>query len=182
MLKRLAAIFILPFILIPLAGCPCGLAGGFDGKKPISYNVTVSLDDEMRQSLGTRKVEVDLVGINEKQNERWQNYSMTKYWQPGDALSGSVQVKKLIFDPGNTSAQTLSSSDPIWDTWLKDGANRLYVLTLLPGITADAEGDKDPRRQIEPLACYRWLKHDGNIEIKVQRTGIITTTMLRPEH
>jgi len=174
MIKQTMSLMFLAVLAILTVGC-CG-------KEPRKYNVTVSLDDEMRQSLGTRKLEVHLVGINEKENQRWENYSMTKYWQPGDNLPNSVPTYKMIFDPNHSAPQTLSKNDKIWDTWLKDGANRLYVLTLLPGMVSDADGDKDPRRQIEPLACYRWLKHDGNIEIKIQKTGITTVSQLRSEH
>jgi hypothetical protein len=161
-----------------LGGCGCPL----NAKEPIAYNVTVSLDEGLRKDLASRKVEVHLIGINEKQNERWANYSMTKYWQPGDTLSGSVPTKKMIFDPANSAPQTLKANDPIWDTWLKAGANRLYVLTLLPGMVSDADGDKDPRRQIEPLACYRWTKRDHNIEIRIQSSGMTTVSQLRQEH
>ena len=47
---------------------------------------------------------------------------MSKYWQPGDPLYGSVPTYKMIFDPANNASQTLSINDKIWDTWLKDGA------------------------------------------------------------
>ena len=60
---------ILALLLIPLATVGCC------DKKPVNYNVTVSLDDAFRKDLSDRKVTVHLVGISEKQNERWQSYS-----------------------------------------------------------------------------------------------------------
>jgi hypothetical protein len=167
---------ILALLLIPLATVGCC------DKKPVKYDITVSLDEDMRKSLGDRKLEVHLVGISEKQNERWQTYSMTKYWQPGDTLPKSLPTHVMNFDPNKPQTQTLSQKDKIWDTWLNNGANRVYVLALLPGMISDAEGDKDPRRQILPLACYRWLKRDKNIQIIVQKTGLNTVSLLRPEH
>jgi hypothetical protein len=174
MLKQ--ALAILAVFLIPLATVGCC------DKKPVKYNVTVSLDEEMRTSLSDRKIEVHLVGISEKQHERWQSYSMTKYWQPGDTLPNSLPTFKMMFDPANSTPQTLSIKDKMWDTWLNNGANRLYVLALLPGMIADAEGDKDPRRQILPLACYRWIKRDRKIHVLIQRSGLNTISQLRPEH
>jgi hypothetical protein len=176
MLKQTIA--ILALFLIPLASVGCC------DKKPIKYNITVDVDEEMRKDLAAanRKLEVHLVGINENQHQRWNTYSMTKYWQPGDTLPNSLPTKKMMFDPANPAPQKLSIDDPIWNKWLKEGgANRVYVLALLPGMVSDAEGDKDPRRQILPLPCYRWLKQDKKIDVRVQKTGVTTLSMSRPE-
>jgi hypothetical protein len=172
-MKNVLALFTLALLALLSVGC-CG-------KEPIKYNVTVSLDEEMRQSLSQRKLEVHLVGINETQHQRWENYSMSKYWQPGDPMPNSLPTFKMEFDPANSKPQTITIKDKIWDTWLAAGANRLYVLTLLPGMVEDAPGDKDPRRQILPLPCYRWLKRDKKIDIVVQKTGLTTMSLSRPE-
>jgi len=143
-----------------------------------SLNVTVALDDAMRQKLESRKIEVDLVALNSKQAERWETYSMTSYWQPNDTLRDSVVSYKMIFDPANAAPQTLSKSDPIWAKWFANTASgdqmQLYVLALLPGLYDDAPGDKDPRRQILPLASCRWASTD--VRLLVQKDGIITVT------
>jgi hypothetical protein len=167
---------LLILLLVPLATVGCC------DKRPVKYDVTVSLDDAFRKDLSDRKVTVHLVGISEKQNERWQSYSMTKYWQPGDNLPNSLPTYTMTFDPNKAQPQTLSKDNKIWDTWLNNGANRLYVLAQLPGMISDAEGDKDPRRQILPLACYRWIRHDRQIQIVIQKSGLNTISQLRPEH
>ena len=137
-------------------------------------NVTVELDDAMKQSLGSRQIRVDLVGLNAQQHVRWQNYSMTKYWEPGDPVRESVPTKELIFDSKN-SVQTLSNKDSLWDKWLADTGDkampRLYVLALLPGLIQDQDGNKDPRRLILPLGKCRWDSTD--VHIIVSQTGII---------
>ena len=145
-------------------------------------NVTVNLDDAMRERLGSRKLEVDLVALNSKQSERWETKSMTEYWQPGDSLRDSVDSYKMIFDPTKNEPQTLSIKDPHWDKWFAQGAGdkmSLYVLVgVLPGSFDDQPGDKDARRQILPLQSCRWSSTD--VHMTVQKTGIITTTPPKP--
>jgi hypothetical protein len=174
MIKQVSAFVVLAFMGLMSVGC-CA-------NKPI--NVTVSLDDAMRQSLQDRKIEVDIVALNAKQAERWETYSMTDYWRPGDTLYGSVPTKSFVFDPTKADAQTLWTNDPIWNQWLanarKDDVMQLYVLALLPGMTVDQPGDKDPRRQILPLNSCRWDKVK-EIRLMVQKTGIITITPPKPE-
>ena len=48
-------------------------------------NVTVSLDDAMKQQLAensNRKIEVNLIALNTSDHQRYQDYSMTDYWDP----------------------------------------------------------------------------------------------------
>jgi hypothetical protein len=150
----------------------------------VPLNVTVNIDDAMRQRLESRNLEVDLVALNSKQSERWETYSMTSYWQPGDALRDSVDSYKMIFDPTKNQPQTLSSKDPHWSKWFAQGAGdkmKLYVLVgVLPGSFDDQPGDKDARRQILPLESCRWSSTD--VHMTVQKTGIITTTPPKPEN
>lgn len=203
MVNRLKALAALTLAALSAVGCaPHG---------PRAYNVTVQLDDAMRQrltELTNRNIEVDLVAVNDKENERWEPYSMTRYWQPGDPLKGSVPTKVMIFDPKAVQAaastrpgasnqtaakaatqpsaysQTLSSTDPLWKKWYANvndkSVMRLYVLALLPGVFEDQPGDRDPRRQIVPLNIEQWPNGTKDILLKVQTTGIITVTTPKP--
>jgi hypothetical protein len=174
MLKKIMALFVLTVMGLMSVGC-CATT---------KLNVTVNVDDAMKAKLESRKLEVDLIALNSKQSERWEGYSMTSYWQPGDQLRDSVDSYKMIFDPlkPETLTQTLSAKDAHWDKWLAQGAGdkmQLYVLVgVLPGIE-DATGDKDPRRQILPLASCRWSS--TSVQMTVQKTGIITLTPPKPE-
>jgi hypothetical protein len=185
MLKRLSALCGLGLVALSAVGCSCA---------PGRYNVTVQLDDAMKQrleDLGNRKIQVDLVAVNAKEHERWENYSMTQYWQPGDSLKGSIPTYSMVFSPKAAATQpgeaasthTLTAKDPIWDKWYANTTDKdvmhLYVLALLPGTYTDEPGDRDPRRQILPLGTCRWDKN--NILLKVQTTGIITVTTPKPE-
>ncbi len=174
MIKKLSALALLTFMGMMSVGC-CSTT---------KLNVKVDIDDAMRERLGSRKLEVDLVALNSKQSERWESYSMTSYWQPGDSLRESVDSYKMIFDPTQNQPMTLSMNDPHWDKWFAQGAGdtmKLYVLVgVLPGSYDDQPGDKDARRQILPLASCRWNSKD--VHMTVQKTGIITTTPPKPEN
>jgi hypothetical protein len=137
-------------------------------------NVTVELDDAMKQALGTRQIRVDVVGLNAQQHVRWQNYSMTKYWEPGDPVRESVPTQPWILD-AKTPSKSMTTKDPLWDKWLADTGDksmpRLYVLALLPGLISDQDGNKDPRRLILPLGECRWDSKD--LHVVVSQTGIV---------
>ena len=172
MLKKVLALFVLTCMGLMSVGC-CSTT---------KLNVTVALDDAMRAKLESHKLEVDLIALNSNQAERWESYSMTQYWQPGDALRDSVDSYKMILDPAGATSGTLSAKDPHWDKWFARGGSdkmQLYVLVgVLPGTYDDAVGDKDPRRQILPLQSCRWTSTD--VHMLVQKTGIITTTPPKP--
>jgi hypothetical protein len=203
MLTRLKALAALTLAAVATVGCAHG---------PGRYNVTVQLDDAMRQRLSeltNRNIEVDLVAVNDIENTRWQDASMTKYWQPGDPLKGSIPTKVMIFNPTAVQAaaatspapstqsakaaatqpsaysQTLAATDPIWNKWYANKNDKsvyhLYVLALLPGVFDDQPGDRDPRRQILPLNVERWPNGTKNILLKVQTTGIVTVTTPKPQ-
>jgi len=174
MIRNVLALAALACMGMLSVGCSCN---------PTKLNVTVSLDDAMRKKLEDRKIEVDIVALDTKLAQaRWETYSMTQYWNPGDERRESVDSYKMIFDPSKPDAQTLTKTDPHWDQWLSKsggGEMQLYVLALLPGIYDDLPGDKDPRRQILPLGSCRWPSTD--VKMLVQKDGIITLTPPKPE-
>ena len=149
--------------------------------------VTVELDKAMRDQLGDRKIQVDVVAINPNDHARWQAYSMTNYWGANDAMRKSVNVYTMTLDGNKNFSQTLSSSDDHWAKWL-DRANekdppKLYVLAQIPRTWVaekdDKEGNLDPRRQILPLGSCRWDKDQGsppNVHLTIKPTGISTDT------
>ncbi|MGN6366885.1 MAG: hypothetical protein ACTHN5_01350 [Phycisphaerae bacterium] len=173
MIRNALALAALACMGMLAVGCSCN---------PTKLNVTVSLDDAMRQKLEARKIEVDIVALDSKLAQaRWETYSMTHYWEPGDERRESVDSYKMIFDPKNAEPHTLSKTDPHWDKWFgkSGGEMQLYVLALLPGLIDDQPGDKDPRRQILPLGSCRWNSTD--VKLLVQKDGIITLTPPKPE-
>ena len=178
MFKNPLVLLVMAFLSFMAVGC-CPIT---------KLSVTVELEDSLRQQLvqvGGRNIVVDLVVINLNEHQRWNEYSMTKYWEAGDALrKGKEETKQLVtmtFDPKKAEPQTLSMDDPHWKAWLADAndkaAPRLYVLAQLPGTWSTADdkpGDQDPRRQILPLGSCRWAS--TSVKMQVQKTGIITLT------
>ena len=149
-------------------------------------NVTVELDPAYRAQIGDSKVQVDIVAINPNEHQRWQNYSMTEYWN-NETMRKSAPVVTLTLDGTKEFSKSISSNDPIWQKWLA-GANekdppKIYVLAQIRKTWVaekdDKPGDQDPRRQILPLGSCRWDKDQGsppNVHLTVKPTGIITDT------
>src|SRR5436190_5422537 len=138
--KHLVALAAMGLLTLLSVGC-CPLT---------KLNVTVELDDAMKQRLAelNRNIVVDLVAVNPADNQRWEDYSMTKYWQPPFELRESVKgdIYTMTFDASKGSL-VLPKNDPKWDKWLADanakGAAHLYILAQLPGTFDDQPGEKD---------------------------------------
>ncbi len=175
MVNKTLALFALMFFLLVGVGCCPNQR----------MNVTVELDDAMKArlaDLSNRHIQVDIIALNSSEHQRWQNYSMSKYWTPPFELEKSVKVFTMTFD-SKSGAQTLTSKDPIWDTWFANASDkdimRLYVLAQMPGTIDDSLGNTDPRRQILPLGKCRW--EGDEVKLQVQLAGIRTLTNFKAD-
>jgi hypothetical protein len=153
------------------------LAGCATAPKPSAYEIVVTLDP----SLQGASLQVDLVGANELSDlPKWQNYSVTEYWQPGNAFRRDANNVTLAFGRGQPMTQSLASTDPRWTEWLRTGALHLVILADLPGAMSDQMGNADPRRLILPLDRAAWGSKTNRIEVVVQESGIRLVTPRRP--
>jgi hypothetical protein len=122
-------------------------------------------------------IEVHLIGISEADHAQWSQYSMSRYWQPNDALRRSANKKVMSFGSGRPDVHVLTADDPIWKQWLSAGATRLYVLAFLPRHFDDAPGALDPRRRILPLDQCRWKrKRNQTIRLTLLPTEVRVDT------
>lgn len=138
--------------------CLGWLAGGC-GQGP--FNVEVVLDDKdpgLTDKLGAlQSIEVNFVGVNETERPRWEQMSMSEYWQPGNPIRASAKKHVMTFGQGREKQQVLKKSNPMWRVWLGERqAKHLFVLAYLPWIRKDQPGDADPRRTTLPLEIGRW--------------------------
>ena len=170
MLRKPFALLLLALLSLFFAGCFC---------PNTKLNVTIDLDEGLKKALASsgRSIEVDVIGLNNQQDIRWKNYSMTKYWEPNDPVRASVSATKLTFTfNATTPAQTITKQDPHWEKWLADPGDKampkLYILAQPPGLAPeDKDGSTDPRRLILPLGLCRW--DSTNVQVIVSETGII---------
>jgi hypothetical protein len=157
----------LRFLSATLAVAVLGLVGCATAPQPRSYTVKVNLDPALAGS----SLQVDLIGANPVSDlPKLQTYSVTSYWTPGDTLRRDSAKVTLAFGQGRPMTQMLDINDPIWQGWLKTGAQQLVVLVDLPGIEADKTGGTDPRRLILPLDAAQWGS-SGILEIQIQESG-----------
>jgi len=143
------------------------------------FQVTVIADESIRGYT----VAVHLVGVNPQDNNRWTNYSMTKYWAPGDTLHNQQGVyTKILFDPTSQTTQALTREDPVWDTWLKYGATDLFLVANLP-LKEDHAGNADARRQIIPINNCRYFDElsGHSVTLRLTKDGIRLETPLAPQ-
>ena len=149
---RLVAIV---FILTSFAGCRNILLC----PKLTAYNIQFSIDGSLHGST----IQVDLIGFNEGNLDRYKSYSVSDYFgDPDDRIRKLSYKKQFVFGQGQRMEQVMLVTDPLWYTWLnQENASYLLVLVDLPGVIDDEEGQADPRRLILPLDKCAW---QGNVE------------------
>ena len=174
---RLAPRFPSVFSLISGLVVAVVLAGCASAPKPVPYNIEITLDG----SLAGTSLQLDIIGANETSDlPKWQNYSVTQYWQPGNAFRRDARKVTFAFGRGQPTVQTLLSSDPQWAEWLRTGALHLVLVADLPGAMSDQVGNADPRRLILPLDRAAWGSKVNKIEIVVQGSGLRLMTPRKP--
>jgi len=153
------------------------LSGCATAPKPSAYNVEVTLDP----ALAGTSLQVDVVGANELSDlPKWQSYSVTEYWQPGNAFRRDARKATLAFGRGRPDSQTLPISDPQWAEWLRTGALHLVIIADLPGPMSDQMGNADPRRLILPLDRAAWDRKLQKLQVVVQESGLRLMTPRKP--
>lgn len=152
------------------------LGGCASAPKARIFNLRI----ELGPALAGSSIQLDLVGANSVSDlPKWQTYSVSDYWQPGDPMRRDADKAVLRFGQGKETVQVFPDTDPIWNRWLRTGALYLVVLVDLPGLAADREGNADPRRLILPLDAHEWNRDVTTIELRVQESGIRLLTPKR---
>lgn len=170
------SLYRLRFVL-GLAGLIFALGGCASAPAPKAYGVKITLDTPL---VGT-SVQIDLVGVNELADlPKWQNYSVTDYWQPNNSFRRDARKYTMQFGRDTANTQTLLSSDPHWAEWLRTGALQLVIVADLPGTQTDQAGNADPRRLILPLDKAAWGGKVDTLEILVQESGLRLMTPRKP--
>ena len=147
-------------------------AGCASVPKPRAYTVRLTVDP----ALAGTTVMVDLLGANEISDlPKWQRYSVTEYWQPGNVFRRDARKAAMEFGRDRPTVQTLAMTDPHWNEWLKTGAMHLVIVADIPGVVNDQAGNADPRRLIVPLDKAVWGKAEV-IDIMVNESGLRLVT------
>jgi len=153
--------------LVLLAAGLAVVAGGCGTSVRVVLDET---DPGLKDSKGALKsIEVNIVAVSYTELPKWEQKSMTEYWEPGDQLRQSAEKIVMTFGEGQPTEQKLAGNDPIWKKWDKRYAKHLLILANLPGIK-DQAGGADVRRLI-----LRTYKDIWNEDIKVVlRSGGMT--------
>ncbi|KPK76837.1 MAG: hypothetical protein AMJ79_05255 [Phycisphaerae bacterium SM23_30] len=152
------------------------ILGGCHGMK--RFNVVVTAD----QSISDRTVEIDLVGVNRYDLQRWNSMELSKYWTRGNPErenASKYTIKFGVSEQGEPlpSEQILKKNHDIWKEWRDNRVTHLFVLAHLPGLHEDRPGSADNRRVSVPLEkeCWGWFA--GKIEIKVNYSNVNCITL-----
>lgn len=140
------------------------------------YTIEVVLDE----SLKTRSVIVDLVGVNPSSLPRWEAYDMGKYWKEDDAMRRDADKVVLNFVSGQSLSNSLPMTSPQWDKWKNEGVTHVLVLADLPGTLVSLPGSQDARRLILPLDECSWPSNTKTLKVLAQRSGMVVQTPMRP--
>jgi len=155
-----------------------GLSQGCGSKPEMAErNVNVSLDESLVRATA---VEVNIIGANDSDFARVGTQSVDTYWR--DVSAGRAPADRYVMRlSGSNRNQTLSRTDPIWQTWRAKGAMRLVAIAFIPGLSGQGEGERDPRRVVLPLDKNRWKDVNQDIKIIASQSGLSSPTQPEPE-
>jgi hypothetical protein len=158
-----------------LVGCSTCKPGGPPGP-PQAYNLTISPGESLKDS----SVLVDVVGINQSELPKWQDYSIRDYFKPGDPVRQDAAKFTAEFVPGKQAPAVLKKTDPLWSRWSKSGAQYLVLIADLPGVYKEGKsGSQDPRRQLIPLCQCYWPDKTTDLNVRIQAGGVSLVTVPR---
>ena len=124
------------------------------GCSSTTFDVNVTVAGDYKDDLGSMpSVEVQIVGANQSEFEKWNNLSVTDYWRQAHKQDDIYEMK---FGQGLPNPQLLKKDDPIWQTWSQNGATYLFVIAHMPGEFQDKPGNAYLRRLVLPLKPSKW--------------------------
>ena len=163
---------LLASAVFALAGC-----GSCKPGKPGPIT-NIPLQIALASSLEGKSVTVDLVGVNKPGRERWEAYSMTKYWKDGDPFRANAVKKTFNFTSTSTLSTNLPATDAVWPKWTSQAAAYVFVLVDLPGAHPDQIGSLDARRQLLSLDLCDWPPGTKQLKIIITEGGPQVTPVL----
>lgn len=135
---------------------------------------------QVQSGSATDSIQVDIVGVNDAEYERWAAYPLDEYWSPTNAFrKNAVDRVVLRFGMGREPVQQIGRKDPCWTAWRARQCRYLFVLTNAGPLRSAEAAVVDPRRLVLPLEKKRW---DGRtIQVQVQPGGIVCVNGPRPK-
>jgi len=135
---------------------------------------------QVESGTATDSIQVDVVGVNEAEYERWATYPMTEYWSPGNTFRNTAADRVVLrFGMGREPTQVIPRKDACWRAWRARQCRYLFVLTNAGPMRSTEGVQSDPRRLILPLETKRW--DSRTIQVHVQAGGVVCVNRPRPQ-
>jgi len=165
--KMLCVLFQLVGVSLLVTGC------GTASPKPVAWTIKITKP---------AAIEVDLVGVTEREKPRLAAYSIDKYWSPGDVERESFNTASMtnrLTSPPNTTEWVIDrkTAQAQWKAWLRRGVTGVFVIANLPG-NFDAP---DARREFLTLDKNHWNASKQTLAIEVKENRILILTPEQPQ-
>ena len=168
-MKKISVALLSAALLAPLVLALGGCQTCKPGKPgPVTH---FPLQIALAASLEGKSVTVDLVGVNKPGRERWEAYSMTKYWKDGDPFRANAAKKTFNFTSTSALSTNLPPTDAVWPQWTSQAAAYVFVLVDLPGAHPDQIGSLDARRQLLSLDLCDWPADTKQLKVLITEGG-----------
>lgn len=128
------------------------LSGLFAGCAVPSYDVEVYLSAKFKEQWNVYpSLEVDVVGVNTNEGERFSACSVDEYFQIGNALRTGTDHFTLYFSEDSIAPKLLRSGNPVWEKFARKEAGQLCLLVNIPQDSEKSATPKDARKIMIPL-------------------------------
>lgn len=138
-----------------------------------SYNVEVYLSPKFKEQMKIYpSLEVDVVGVNTNEAERFDTCVTDDYFTVGNALRSGTDHFTIMFSEDSSAPKLLRSSHKIWKQFGRKDADQLYLLVNLPPDGSKKLSGKDARKIVIPLE-NGWFDSDKRF-FEISPAGIIS--------
>ena|SRR3990172_3311403 len=147
-------------LLVPVLLITAGCKSGPPIVRPVPWTVVIT-------KTTTASIEVDLIGVTEKQKQFYAGLAMDAYWKSGSQVRKDAdKISKAL---EKDKPWTLDSGDPQWAKWFSRGVTELLVVANLP----------EKRGHWQEALCLDkkcWKADKNTLEIEVQNTMVRVLT------
>lgn len=182
---RICVAAMIAMLGICFAGC---------APKPFSGTVNIAPTAKFKEQTGLLPtIELDVIGVNAIELQRWKSYPVDNYWTPGNSFRGNASRASYLMTTSNPGPFQVGSWTSQRNTWMKAGATSLVLIANLPGAwrsrppTAKGppppgvhwyEGKDDPRRLIVPWTQGAYGMFTNTVDIDMSPDGLRLLTLV----
>ncbi|MCH2135260.1 MAG: hypothetical protein MK101_01610 [Phycisphaerales bacterium] len=178
--RWLGALVVLTFIM---TGC---------GPTPFGGTINITPSTGFKEPTGLLPtIELDVIGVNAIEQQRWKAYPIDNYWTPGNSFRANAPRATYLMTTSTPGPFQVGSWTAQRSAWKSGGATSLVLIANLPGAWRPRpptergppppgvhyyEAKDDPRRLIIPWTQEAYGMFTNTVQVDMTPNGLRLVT------